>query len=337
MGQYAVISFPDGTKCYSGPNCLRHSGKNKLSADFAKKNTSEQLKEMAALKNPLSKETPVDIDTTLANIYGEYFAAYRKTSEIKNSIKTNATRLKNMSPEAYNYEYYNNHTQVLANKLEQQEAVVNDILDEAVPYEAEFNRRGGWTRAFLVKNVNGHVHKTRDCSTCTTSTQFGWLTEYSGGSEETVVDDAGSSACTVCYPSAPVESLSRPSRIQDPEVVAKRSAREEARLAKLREANIKGITAPDGSVLMDGHGFEIKSARTAEITAVQSLTYVIATKNGSYMRGAEKEHLNSYLNKEESDVKRYVEALAAKRETTYDEEYKAIEVKAQKKYKKEWL
>lgn len=42
------------------------------------------------------------------------------------------------------------------------------------------------------------------CSTCFPTTQFGWVTEFSGKDEAEIVAAAGEGACTVCYPSAPV-------------------------------------------------------------------------------------------------------------------------------------
>src|SRR5699024_1181900 len=64
--------------------------------------------------------------------------------------------------------------------------------------------RGGWNRAFLVAGAGGHVHSSTDCSTCRPTTQYAWMTNYSGADEDTIVSDAGYRACTVCYPSAPV-------------------------------------------------------------------------------------------------------------------------------------
>src|SRR5699024_12010413 len=67
-----------------------------------------------------------------------------------------------------------------------------------------FRLRGGWNRAFLVAGANGHVHSSTSCSTCHPTTQYAWMTDYSGADEDTIVADAGYRACTVCYPSAPV-------------------------------------------------------------------------------------------------------------------------------------
>jgi hypothetical protein len=49
---------------------------------------------------------------------------------------------------------------------------ISDCDDAVRPLHEEFVRRGGWTRAFLVTNTGGHVHRTMDCRTCFPTTQF---------------------------------------------------------------------------------------------------------------------------------------------------------------------
>ena len=69
------------------------------------------------------------------------------------------------------------------------------IIDEA---NAEFTRRGGWRRYFLVVNSNGHVHRERSCSTCYPTTQYAWLPALSDCNEAAMVAEYGSDACSVC-------------------------------------------------------------------------------------------------------------------------------------------
>ncbi len=81
-------------------------------------------------------------------------------------------------------------------------------LDEAkrnlAPYEAEFERRGGWTRfPHTITAGAGHFHRGFDCSTCYPTTQYGYHHDYSGLTERQLVDKVGSEACTVCFPWAP--------------------------------------------------------------------------------------------------------------------------------------
>src|SRR5699024_5899524 len=77
---------------------------------------------------------------------------------------------------------------------------LSDFLEAQAEHEAAqeqvdglgeaFRIRGGWNRAFLVANTNGHVHSSTSCSTCRATTQFAWMTDYSGAAEDTIVADA---------------------------------------------------------------------------------------------------------------------------------------------------
>lgn len=128
-----------------------------------------------------------------------------------------------------------------------------------------------WNRAFLVKNANGHVHKTRSCSTCFESTEFAWLTDFSGADETEIVEAAGEMACTVCYPSAPAEVLNRPSTIVNEEKAAKEAARAEREAKKAERDAKRRAAAPTASgeplLLPNRNGREwmeeIKTERTA--------------------------------------------------------------------------
>lgn len=120
--------------------------------------------------------------------------------------------------------------------------------------DSEFTRRGGWTRAFLVVTTGsgGHVHSSMSCSTCNRmgqETNFVWLPEYSGRDEDEIVGDAGERACTVCYPSAPVDVLNRPTKIFSEDERKAAEAREErARAAEERKAKqVAAALTPDGS------------------------------------------------------------------------------------------
>ena len=125
-----------------------------------------------------------------------------------------------------------------------------EVLDEEErPLLDEYHRRGGWTRAFLATSANGHIHRSRECSTCYATTQFFWFTDLSGHDEAEIVTKAGSDACTVCYPSAPVNDLKRPRSIfSDDEKAAQqaRVEREQAKNERLAKKIANGLTA-DGS------------------------------------------------------------------------------------------
>ncbi len=87
----------------------------------------------------------------------------------------------------------------------------------------------GWARFFLVKNTNGHIHSTMNCSTCNWDTRFGWLTDMSGLTETDAVAAHGQRLCSVCFPTAPVEW--RETYYAD-EKKARKAERAEARAAK---------------------------------------------------------------------------------------------------------
>ena len=73
-------------------------------------------------------------------------------------------------------------------------------------YQKKNRQYEGWSRFFLVPN--GHIHSSLNCSTCNKegkATNFGWLPDLSGLTEEDAVAEHGAILCTVCYPSAPVE------------------------------------------------------------------------------------------------------------------------------------
>lgn len=123
------------------------------------------------------------------------------------------------------------------------------LHDQAAPLYVEYDRRGGWTRAYIVKNASGHVHSSTRCQTCFTTTEFAWITDLSGHAESEIVEQAGEKACTVCYPSAPVDVLKRKCRIEDPDRRAARIKREQDKADRAAKKAAKAITTPDGEEL----------------------------------------------------------------------------------------
>lgn len=119
--------------------------------------------------------------------------------------------------------------------------------EKEVPFRAEWTRRQGWRRAYLVTNNGGHVHRSTECPTCFPSTRFEWLTEQSGKDEAEIVELAGERACTVCYPSAPVETRNRPTRLFGEAEIAAQKAREERAAKKAaRDAEKFVVEGYDG-------------------------------------------------------------------------------------------
>jgi hypothetical protein len=97
----------------------------------------------------------------------------------------------------------------LTTKLDEFRARRDAAKREAVPFENEWDRRGGWTRYYLVKNGDGHFHRDTNCSTCFPTTVFGILPQTSGLDDNELVALVGMDACTVCFPSAPASQAWR--------------------------------------------------------------------------------------------------------------------------------
>ena len=130
-------------------------------------------------------------------------------------------------------------------------ALIAHLRRLAAPLHSEYYRRP-WSRAWLVVSSDGHVHTSPECGTCYDTTQFARLPQVSGWGEEHIVRMAGERACTVCYPSAPVDDLSRPTLLLSAEEIAKIDARaERADLKAVREAaRIAKAATKDGSELV---------------------------------------------------------------------------------------
>ena len=163
--------------------------------------------------------TPAEIDTELAELMWQQSKHLGQAGGIKNSLKGYIKRGQ-AQPEH------------LLKALIQEEESLAQIAEAIAPFTEEFNRRGGWTRFFMVSNNGGHLHKNMLCSTCRPTTAFGWMPEFSGQDEAGVVNMAGEDACTVCFPTAPVHQRSMlPFRVAEREVAEKLAAEKEAKRA----------------------------------------------------------------------------------------------------------
>ncbi|MFD9066741.1 hypothetical protein ACFVZ3_35070 [Kitasatospora purpeofusca] len=168
------------------------------------------------------------------------------------------------------------------------------IAQEQSPYLAEWKRRGWWSRTFLAQPDRGigHVHRSENCSSCHNGphpTRLAWLTAYFGATEEQIVQDAGERACTVCFPTAPVDPCRRPSRMTSRAEVEARREREERELERAARAvtkAAKAIASPDGTplritsgrrtmtvMILSGH----MRATVPERTGARSRPFVVVT------------------------------------------------------------
>jgi len=180
-----------------------------------------------------------------------------------------------------------------------------------------------WNRAFYVPA--GHVHKSRNCSTCYDSTEFAWLPKYSGGSEDEIVNDAGEDACTVCYPSAPAEVLNRPSVIVTADKVEKAKAKAERDEAKAKRKAKQIASAPtaDGEPLVvsagefntkriDGKSVRVEGVRREQIATERTakIWYVDKSAYANWMKPKNPEARDWDVIKE--SLEKIVYALAEK-------------------------
>ena len=175
----------------------------------------------------VTKEFAVKIDTELSSWYDKRWDLISKLESAEDTKK-----------------FYEKHYPTRVDEIEKAIEKIAVIKSEIYGVNVEIFKlnkiynQDPWTRAFLVLASNGHVHSSMDCNTCFPTTRYNWLVQYSNDDENTIVEDAGQDACTICYPSAPAEVLNRPSRIVTADKVAKaqakaeRDAKREAKLAK---------------------------------------------------------------------------------------------------------
>lgn len=295
----------------------------------------------------LTTSTPVEIDTALAALYADetkamrnvqnaatavYRAAgakrdYRRGGWTLSILDATATATALAADEAARTWDRTGARDALA-AFDQARVALAEIRNAMTPLNDEYDRRP-WTRAFLVQNAGGHVHSSMGCSTCNNGqepTRFAWMTDYSGGTEAAIVQDAGERACTACYPSAPVDVLARPTKMFGPDEIAAQEARDTRAAEKVaRDAAkaAKAITMPDGSELRDSDNWVVKTERTAEIGAVDALYSIVSWGGHPY-----DESWAAY-------AERAVTALAHKRGQTEEQVRALIEAKAAAKIKRD--
>lgn len=161
----------------------------------------------------LQTATPAEVDTVLAEIMERtsdvQWADYRLADEADTIELRNEQRIKGTYRGYYRQEDDDRRLARIDQERSVLAAQIAELLAEAAPYHDEFTRRGGWTRAWLVDNNNGHVHNSQLCWTCNARTRFGWLPQVSGQTEAEAVAEFGAILCTVCFPSAPSEWTDR--------------------------------------------------------------------------------------------------------------------------------
>lgn len=278
----------------------------------------------------VTKEFAVKIDTQLSELHDKRWNILQDLKGAKDSLKFYQKHYSNNVDEITQYEA---KIVVIREKLFR---VGNEILDLNKIYDQD-----PWTRAFLVINSNGHVHSSMDCSTCFDTTRFLWLVKYSNDDENTIVEDAGQDACTVCYPSAPAEVLNRPSRIVTADKIAKtqakaeRDAKREARIAK-EKAN-----APTASgeflTYKEGKWTRVIKTERSAVTEWLDLQWDIEREIVTHYYNGEAHSIESV--QEQKDKKTFAQEiadliarnLAEKHGVSFEQELKILQAKYNKR------
>jgi ribosomal protein L12E/L44/L45/RPP1/RPP2 len=330
---------PDAPETYVKPS----TSKKALQADFEQ----QAAKRASAKKVPvIQTKSPADIDTELAGYYSDYQRLFFRTKDLKENLKKYRKEYEQPRRPLGKYmeDYYKEQIAKTEATIETNNVELDALNEKMKPGEAEYVRRGRWTRAFLVTNGNGHVHRDRSCSTCRPTTSYEWLTDYSGKNEEELVSDAGERACTVCYASAPVDTFKKPSKIEGKDEKVKREEREEkARIKAEKDAvnAVKAIYAPGGGPLLiktsisSNYPHEVTKEVTAEREAVDFSYNAMWTEHYAkqYGEATERQAANVAFDKEQVQI--LVEALAHKRNQTEQEVHEYIQKKAEAKFKRE--
>lgn len=237
--------------------------------------------------NRLAALTPVAVDTELADHYKQLRPLQVRLQEATDYLTDERVYREHMAahPESTRYrfdrwKYKDADTKVprIKASAEQLRAQIAAYRTENIdPLEAEYERRGRWSRFFLVTSSGGgHVHSSMSCSTCRPQTQFVWLVEEAGKNEDEIIDRAGDGACTACFPHAPVADRNRPrpNPFEDPEVKAAREARAEEK--RLRDADriAKGLFNATGEPVTDHESRPLKTERSAETYVLREMEYI---------------------------------------------------------------
>lgn len=285
----------------------------------------------------LGTRTPTDIDTELAGYYGERTALQQK-------LDAREKELARMVREPRYYSASSIPSYEAA--IEQLEQQVDAIRVKEIPLEQEWQRRQ-WTRAFIVTNVGGHVHRSLDCSSTFPTTSWEWLPQYSGHDEAEIVDAAGELACTICYPSAPASTLNKPSSIvtrDKAERDARRAEREKAAAEKAAKKAAKTVRHPDGLPTYGTYGYEADNITSVTSGSAQMVVDILddasTQKKGGYpydgTEGARAEEQRQRKADLAGKLRTNLEALAHFHGTTVDEQADLIREKGLAKYVKDY-
>jgi hypothetical protein len=141
----------------------------------------------------LTTLTPAEVDTRLGEAL---IPAQRTELDLMTALRS-----------AKRYARHGSEPSYLTKRIAELKARLEGQLAVAEPFEAEYRRRP-WNRYLIVSG--GHLHK-RGCGTLTPGrTMVGMVPEASGLNAAEVVGRFGETACTHCFPDAPVAARKTP-------------------------------------------------------------------------------------------------------------------------------
>lgn len=158
--------------------------------------------QLDVLTKPVEDLTPEGVDIAIFTIGADI---WRKTQNLVSYRQGLAAALfptanwgRERKPYAINTSQANDWNE-RANELA---AEIDALKAEAAPYEARYDAER-WTRYLLCGNNNGHLHY-HGCHTLRWDTEVLWVAQASGLDAMEVVGRFGTTACSKCFPGAPV-------------------------------------------------------------------------------------------------------------------------------------
>jgi len=278
----------------------------------------------------VTKEFAVKIDTELSALHDLH---WKFVNDLESAIEAKEFYEKHDPTRIDEITKYQNK---IASAREKIFRIGNEILDFNAIYDQD-----PWTRAFLVSNSNGHVHSSMDCNTCFATTRYNWLVQYSNDDENTIVEDAGQDACTICYPSAPAEVLNRPSRIVTADKIAKAQAKAERDEKKAQRIAKEKANAPTASgeflTYTEGKWKRVIKTERSAIIEWADLQYAINREIVTHYYDGKAHSAESI--QEQTDKKVFAQEIAdliaknlsEKHGVSFDQELKILDNKYQKR------
>lgn len=277
----------------------------------------------------VTKEFAVTIDTQLSKLYDKRYNLIYELKSAEDSLKFYQKHYPNREENA---EY--------GIKIESIKQQISDVNAEISQLNRIYNQ-DPWTRAFLVINSNGHVHSSMNCSTCFDTTRYQWLVQYSNDDENTIVEDAGEDACTICYPSAPADVLNRPSRIVTADKVAKAAAKAEREAKKAAKLAKEKADAPTASgeflYFKDGKYTEVIRTERTAVSEWNNLQYDINREIVTHYYDGKPHSEESIQEQKDRILKAQDKAeiicknLAEKHGVSYEEQFQVLQTKYNKR------